>query len=225
MQNDGRARRSMLSGVGAAVAAFVLGSRQAGAQAAEAVAKPPRHAQDDWLDAVPGAHRTFIDTANAEGAAMSLRYATNLYTANQSAYSLTDRDVAIVVCFRHLSTVFGFNDAMWAKYGKPFAERADFMDPKTKQAPLANLLNAADYPMLPNGGVTIDSMVKRGTHFAICSMATRNMATRIAASTGGNVEAIVKELMANGIANSHFVAAGVVAVNRAQERGYTLLSA
>src|SRR6185436_20465018 len=99
----------------------------------------------------------------------------------------------------------------------------EFTDARTKQAPMANLLAADDYP--PNGGITIGTMAKRGTHFAICSMATRNMATRIAASTGGNADAILKELMANAIPNSHFVAAGVVAVNRAQERGYTLLRA
>jgi hypothetical protein len=46
-----------------------------------------------------------------------------------------------------------------------------------------------------------------------------------ASATGGNADAVVKELMANAIANSHFVPAGVVAVTRAQERGYSLLRA
>jgi len=40
----------------------------------------------------------------------------------------------------------------------------------------------------------------------------------------GNADAVYKELVANLIPNSHMVAAGVVAVNRAQEYGFTLLS-
>ncbi|MBW8866203.1 MAG: hypothetical protein JF610_02560, partial [Acidobacteria bacterium] len=39
---------------------------------------------------------------------------------------------------------------------------------------------------------------------------------------GGNAEAIYKELTTNALANVHFVPAGIVAVNRAQEHGYAL---
>ena len=97
MEEDVQARRSWLSGLGVTLAAFVLGSRKALAQSAESPFRPARHPEDDWLEALPGKHRTF--------------------------------------------------------------------------------------------------------------------------------DAVVKELMANAIANSHFVPAGVVAVTRAQERGYTLLRA
>ena len=38
-------------------------------------------------------------------------------------------------------------------------------------------------------------------------------------------EAVYKELTSNLIRNSHMVAAGIVAVNRAQERGYTFANA
>ena len=55
-------------------------------------------------------------------------------------------------------------------------------------------------------------------------MATHFFAGGIAAQAGGNGDAVYKELVANTIPNSHMVAAGVVAVNRAQEYGYTLLS-
>jgi hypothetical protein len=56
-------------------------------------------------------------------------------------------------------------------------------------------------------------------------MATHFFAGELAKTAGGSAEAIYKELAANTIPNSHMVAAGVVAVNRAQERGYTLLTA
>jgi intracellular sulfur oxidation DsrE/DsrF family protein len=101
----------------------------------------------------------------------------------------------------------------------------EFTDPKTRQAPSTNLLNSAEYGMaLPNLGTTIDSVVRRGTRFAVCDMATHFFAGGLAAQAGGNADAVYKELVANTIPNSHMVAAGVVAVNRAQEYGYTLLS-
>jgi hypothetical protein len=56
-------------------------------------------------------------------------------------------------------------------------------------------------------------------------MATRGLAGSISAETGVDAETIYKELLANMIPNSHIVAAGVLAVNRAQEYGYTLLTA
>jgi hypothetical protein len=52
-------------------------------------------------------------------------------------------------------------------------------------------------------------------------MATRLCASGIAKQTGGAADDVFKELVAGMIPNSHVVAAGIVAVSRAQERGYT----
>ena len=41
----------------------------------------------------------------------------------------------------------------------------------------------------------------------------------------GTPDAIFAELSANLVANAHLAPAGIVAVNRAQERGYTLATA
>jgi hypothetical protein len=51
------------------------------------------------------------------------------------------------------------------------------------------------------------------------------MANGVAQRTKGDADAIYKEFTTNLIPNSHLVAAGVVAINRAQEYGYTLLTA
>jgi len=44
----------------------------------------------------------------------------------------------------------------------------------------------------------------------------------IAESTGGKADDVYKELADHLVQNSHLVPAGIVAVNRAQERGYSL---
>ena len=225
MTKQMRARRSMMSGLGAAAVGMALGAKPASAQTAGGRFQPARHQQDAWLDAVAGKHRTFIDAATPKGAGEALLYANNLYEANKSGYTLPESDVVVVACMRHFATPFAYNDAIWKKYGKNLSMMIEFTDPKTKQAPSTNLLNAGSYGMaLPNLGNTIDSVVKRGTRFAVCDMATHFFAAQLAMQTKGNADAIYKELVANLIPNSHMVAAGVVAVNRAQEYGFTLLN-
>lgn len=218
-------RRSFAAALGAAFA-FTFGSRAASGQARAPRFQPARHPQDAWLEAFPGKHRTFIDASTVSGSGPALLYAYNLYASNKSEYSLLERDVAVIVCFRHAATAFGFNDAMWAKYGKAMNATVQLMDPKTKQPPTTNLYYSVDYgPALTNLGVTIESLVKQGTRFAICAMATRGLAGTIASESGGDVEAIYKELVSNAIPNSRMVPAGVLAANRAQEYGYTFLTA
>ena len=225
MTHDMQARRSIMSGVGATIAAFALGSKSAAAQTPAARFQPVRHQQDAWLDAITGKHRTFIDASTPRGAGEAMLYANNLYEANKSGYAVPENDIVVVACLRHFATPFAYNNAIWAKYGKAMSTMIEFVDPKTKQAPSTNLLNSAAYGMaLPNLGNTIDAVVKRGTRFAVCDMATHFFAGQLAMTSGGNADAIYKELVANVIPNSHMVAAGVVAVNRAQEYGYTLLN-
>jgi len=225
MTHDRQARRSFVSRLGATVAAFAAGSGIARAQTPATRFQPARHAQDAWLDAVPGKHRTFIDAATTRGAAEAMLYANNLYESNKTGYSLAEGDIVVVACLRHFATAFAFNNTIWAKYGKLMSTMLEFTDPKTKEAPSTNLLFSADYGMaLPNLGNTIDSVVKRGTRFAVCDMATHFFAAQVAMMSNQGPDAVYKELVANTIPNSHMVAAGVLAVNRAQEYGYTLLN-
>jgi intracellular sulfur oxidation DsrE/DsrF family protein len=222
------ARRSFLSrlGVGFAAlgAAFVPGTASAG-QTPSGAPPPPwqptRHPQDDWLDRVPGQHRLVFDTTKPEGLGEAMLFANNFYLANQNGYSLGNTDVAVVIVMRHASTVFAYNDAMWAKYGTVLAQRSNIIDPTTGQAPKVNI-NKASSPQ--NQGVTLDGLIGKGMHVAVCQMATRRVAGMIAQATGGAADAVYNELVANLIGNAHMVAAGILAVNRAQERGYSFAS-
>lgn len=220
-------RRSFLTGLGISAVGITAMNAIGEAQAPAAGARfqAARHAADDWLDQIPGKHRTVIDAVSADGAGNALLFANNLYEANQKAYSLADGDLAIVVVLRHFATAFAFTDAIWAKYGKTMGGMLKFNDPNTKQPPATNLYNSAAYGMaLPNFGTTIDALVKRGTRFAICDAATHFIAGQLAGPSG-NAEAIYKEFAAATIPNSRFVPAGVVGVTRAQERGYAMIYA
>ena len=146
-------------------------------------------------------------TPDAFGAA--LMYASNFYIANKDGYGLLDGDIAVVIIARHQATPYAFNDAIWKKYGATISRLGNFKDPKTSNSYMQS----------------VDSLLKRGVHFAVCQMATRELAGSMATDNGGDEEAIFKEISENLVANAHLVAAGIVAVNRAQERGYAFVNA
>jgi hypothetical protein len=229
----GWGRRSFLSRFGlgaAAIGAGVVatpsaagGQAAAGAQAAGGTSpwQPARHADDDWFDAPSAKHRVFFDTTTADAIGRAIFFANNLYAANRSSYGLTDADTSLVICVRHESTAFGYNDAMWKKYPTALAERSNFTDPQTKAPAIVNVYQTAGYPSLNNSGVLLDAVIRRGMRLAVCALATRATASVIARGTGGKLDDIFKELTENLVPNAHMVPAGIVAVNRAQERGYT----
>ena len=213
------ARRSFLSRLGAGLTfvgtALAAGESPAAAQASSASGwQPARHAQDDWLDQVPGKHRFVFDTTSPNGIGDALLYANNYFLASQSGYGLGNSDAAVVIVARHFATPFAYTDAMWAKYGAVIGQLISFDDPKTKQRPTINVYTTgSDQPPL-------DGLVKRGVHFAVCQLATRFFAGAIA-GTNGSADSVYNELVANLVPSSHIVAAGILAVNRAQERGYS----
>jgi intracellular sulfur oxidation DsrE/DsrF family protein len=220
------ARRSFLSRLlvgGAALASGTATAAQSPAPAAPAPWKPGRHSQDDWLDRVSGQHRLVFDTTMPEGFGGALLYANNFYLSNQNGYNLGDAELAVVIVVRHNSTPFAYNEAMWAKYGAVLAQRSSVIDPQTSQAPKVNIYNSTSpaAATLRSGGVTLDSLIKRGMHVAVCQMATRRISGAIAAATGGAADVIYNELVANLVGTSHMVAAGILALSRAQERGYS----
>ena len=218
------ARRLFLARLGAGagvVGASFVSSPSAEAQAAaDAAWRPARHTQDDWYDKIPGVHRFLFDSSTAESMGWALQFANNYFTANQEVYGLKDSDLAVVIVARHKSTSFAYSDAIWAKYGKQISEQAEFMDPKTKEPPKINVYGPAGETQQAG---KMEALIKKGVQFAVCQMSTRGIATRIAKANGVEVGSVVKEITENLIANAHMVPAGILAVNRAQDRGYSFI--
>lgn len=174
------------------------------------------------MDQIGSKHRMLFDTTTPDGFGRALLFGSNFLDTNRNAYGLEYPDIGLIVVVRHNSTPFAYNDMMWSKYGRAFAARTSFNDPKTKEPPATNLFNTANYgASLTSGGVTIDTLIKRGAHLGVCRLATRAFAGAAAAATGGETDKVNEELIANLVPNAHMVPAGIVAVNRAQERGFT----
>ena len=218
------ARRSFIARLGAAAAAFGLGSSAADAQSPPAAApsaappdtrwQPAREAKDDWLDQIPGKHRLIFDAVSPEGASGAILFANNFFTANKNGYGLESSEVAVVIVLRHKATQFAFSDEVWAKYGKVLSGEDKFTDPKSGAVPTSNFYKAG-----------LEGHIKRGVHLAVCDLSTNRLKSAIAKAHDAKPEEIYKELTTTALGNSHFVAAGILAVNRAQERGYAFAHA
>ncbi|OLC48339.1 MAG: hypothetical protein AUH43_09775 [Acidobacteria bacterium 13_1_40CM_65_14] len=206
-------RRAFLSRFPAAAALFGIGEQKPPIDPAQGHFEPVRHPQDDWFDSLPGKHRVVFDTWTAAKFPESMQFANNIYRGNKDGYQLSEKEVAIVIVVRHRTAPFAFNDAMWAKYGKPFSDRMEFVDPKTNKPPTTNV-HAAQ----------LAGLLKQGVHLAVCNLTTRSYSQRLAALTGATSDEVYKELTTNTLGNAHFVPAGVVGATRAQEHGFALIS-
>src|SRR5690349_2086318 len=127
-----RAFLSRVSAIGALVSGQTAPSAQTPAapppQTPKPSAGPARHPQDEWLDQAPGKHRVVFDTWMADKFGEASAFVGNWLRVNKDEYGLTDSDLAVVLVARHGTGPFAFNEAMWAKYGKIFAERMSTND-------------------------------------------------------------------------------------------------
>jgi hypothetical protein len=168
------------------------------------------HSQDEWMSAIKGnKHRIVLDVTSPAGVPDAIRFAGNLLTGHKNGWGVEESDVAVIVCFRHGATPFGYTDVIWSKYGKT-------VDPKATPPPTGNPYNSGEQTQLA-------ALAKRGVQFMVCGTASRGLAGRIA-GPGGDVEATLAEMGANLIPSARIVPAGVVAVVHAQERRFALVS-
>jgi intracellular sulfur oxidation DsrE/DsrF family protein len=204
--HDSFLRRSFLGRL-AAFGAAVAGMT-ALPSAARAQSKGPTHPADAWLDELTGQHKSIYDCTSIEHGPDGWSFARNFLTANTGPiYQLKDSDLNVIVTLRHLATVYSFNDAMWAKYKLGESQK-----------------------VIENGAAAVrnthvkmaNDMAARGVIVAVCGMATGRIAREVAARDGTNAADVEADLRANLVTpGARVVAAGVVVVNRAQEKGFS----
>jgi intracellular sulfur oxidation DsrE/DsrF family protein len=199
-------RRSFLARLAAASAAFT-GVLSLPSAAAAARSDQQTHPADAWLDELKGQHKNIYDCLSIENGPTGWSFARNFLTANTGPiYQLTDADVNVIVCVRHFSSVFGFNDAMWAKYKLGESQKVNDGSGPAVRNPQTN---------------TATALAKRGVIVAICGLATARIARTVAADAGMSAADVEADLRVNLVTpTTRVVAAGVIVTNRAQEKGF-----
>mgnify|MGYP002787249033 CR=1 FL=1 len=212
-------RRGFLSRLSAAAAAFTAGATlPASAPAQTPASADDVHALDRWIADLPGKHKLVLDVVTAERVD-ELAYARNFLSASVADYGLANEDHAIIVVLRHSATAWGYNDAVWAKYA--VGERLGVNEPRSEVKATRNrLLRTAD----GRDGM-IATLAARGVHFAMCGLSTTRYSQEWARAVGGGLtaEQVRADLVANLVPNGHVMAAGVVAVQRAQALGFSTI--
>ncbi len=221
-----QSRRSFIEMTSAgALAAVTLGGPPSIPGQTQVQWQPQSHSLDDWYDQVPGKHRLIFDSITPDGFGLALLFAANYIDANNRAYDLKDSDSAVIMVVRHKAIMFGFNHAVWDEYHSELSgEIANTIPNKTGVALAVNDANSDIYVegVRVSNINRLDALISRGVHVAICENATRSLANTLSAKTGKSTETLFNDLRNNLVRSGHLVAAGILAVARAQEHGYAL---
>jgi intracellular sulfur oxidation DsrE/DsrF family protein len=223
-------RRALIGGLGLTAAAGALALP---ASAAPAVGgsdwSPSFEKEDAWLDKPGTRHRLMLDATTAPAAESAMFYADTFYAANKSGYALGPESLGVVLVMRHFATPFGYNDKVWSKYGPMFADKLKLQGDQAIRAARSNpLLTAKPAPTAKtksgdDDAVTLATLAAKGARFGICGVATKGIAEQLAKANGATPASVEAELRANLVPGAVLVAAGIVAVNRAQEHGYAFV--
>jgi hypothetical protein len=183
---------------------------------------------DKWLTALSGKHRQFFDMPNHQNG-MGLLHVRNYLNTMRDTYHVQHPDVTAVVGLYGMSTMMGFNDAMWKKYG--MANPLKVMD-GSNAAATSNVFAAAP-PGTENLSLTgapigipadssITSLQQRGAVFILCNNAF-NVWMGLLGGGGTKSAELRKEFEANMLPGVFLVPAMVVAINQAQTHGCTYM--
>lgn len=171
---------------------------------------------DAWLDGIKGTHKQFFDGVDInDGFAMV--FATGFLNLNKEVYGLTDHDLTAVVGLRHLAMLMALSDAMWEKYG--IGKAFNVTDPATKAIATRNPFLRKEGMPLP--GSEIPTLVGRGVIFTVCNVALTVLSGKMASAAGVSADDAKKEWTTGLVQGMTLVPVGVLAVNRAQEKGCT----
>jgi len=211
-------RRGFLGRLAAGAAAFGLGGvvsplRAAQPRSHEVSANPEFEA---WLNKITGKHKMIFDVPEPNKG-FAFAWARVFLNTTNEAYGTTDAENSVVVVLRHSGIPFAMKDSMWAKY--PFGEVFKITDPKTQapavRNPVANM-QPGDFPI---GGVGIDELLAKGALVGVCSIALTLNAGMVAKKLGTDGAAVKQDWVASLFPGVQIVPSGVIAVNRAQEKG------
>ncbi len=171
---------------------------------------------DAWLDRITGKHKQFFDAVTPnEGFAMA--FAMGFLNLNHEAYGLSDKDLTAIVGLRHFAMPIALGDELWERYQIGSALKVN--DPKTNAPATRNPFLHSDGAVAP--GADVPTLVGRGVIFTVCNVALTVLSGRMAKAAGVSPDVAKREWTEKLVPGTTLVPVGVLAVNRAQERGCT----
>ncbi|MGQ0642105.1 MAG: hypothetical protein ACT4P6_15255 [Gemmatimonadaceae bacterium] len=177
--------------------------------------------EDEWLDKLTAKYRQFFDAPGHDNA-LPLVHVLNYYNTLNAAYGVKDNEINTVFTLYGApasTTLFSFNDAMWAKY--KLGEILKFDDHKTKQPATRNVWRTdpeiAGLMVAPPA--SIEALQKRGALFLLCNNALIIWSGLVAQANSAQQPAVLADLKANLLPGVIIVPGMVVAIQKAQDKG------
>src|SRR5947209_740650 len=214
-------RRGFLGRLAAGAAAVGLGSLVAPL----AAATEPRATRRDgsanpefeaWLNKITGKHKMLYDMPEPNSG-FGFAWARIFLNTTNETYGTTDAENTVVIVLRHNAIPFGMKSDMWPKY--KLGEAFKINDAATNAAAARNPFAYVKPGDLPFPGMAVDELVAKGVLFGICNMALTFYSAQMAKKTAMQAETIKKDWVANLLPSVQVVPSGVIAINRAQEKG------
>ncbi len=177
--------------------------------------------EDEWLGKLKGKYRQFFDfPAHADG--LPLVHMLNYYNTLNTPYNVKDSEINTVGTFYgapNATTLFAFNDAMWAKY--KMGEALKFNDHKTSAPATRNVwrTDPSIMGLMVAPPASIEALQKRGAVFLLCNNALNLWAGMLAQANKADQAAVLADLKANMLPGVVLVPGMVVAIQKAQDAG------
>lgn len=172
---------------------------------------------DNWLGQIKGTHKQVFDSPEPNSG-VPLAW-TRVFLMSNRAVGVPDGEACSVLVMRHASIGMAMPDAMWAKYA--FGEMFKVEDGATKKPAVRNPFYAPTAGELPLPDMSVDELLKSGVLIGVCDMALMVYSGMVAKKMNMDAAAIKQEWVASIFPGIQIVPSGVLAVNRAQERGCT----
>jgi hypothetical protein len=197
------------------LAATAIAPLAAVAQAPASVASAAARAtpSDNWLKGIKGTHRQLFDSPAPAGG-VPLVHIFNYYETLHNTYRVKDAQIDAVGTFYGLTTFYGLNDAMWAKYR--LGEYLEATDPATGKPATANPWRTSPVVLglsLPQA--SIQSLQQRGATFILCNNALTIFSGLLAQSRGLDAKAVYDDMAANILPGVNLIPGMVVAIEQA----------
>ncbi len=211
-------RRSFLGSLAATAAAGVAGlslPEQLMAQQMTKASSDPTF--DKWIAKIRGKHKQVFDAPSINGG-LPLAWA-RVFVMTNEMVGTPAKDVSAVLILRHDAIPIGMHNEVWQKY--KFSEAFKPVHAMTKQLITNNIFWKPKEGDLPLPGMALNELLDAGVMVGLCDMALTVSSGAFAKDMNMDAAAVKKEWVDSVFPGIQIVPSGVLAINRAQEKGCT----
>ncbi len=183
---------------------------------ASSVAAQAPQPSNNWLKAMDGKHKQFFD-APAVGGGIPLVHIMNYYDTYNKAYGVKDSDIDAVLTFYGSTTLYGINDAAWAKY-----KIGEFLDTRDGGGMFATANPWRATPTIMGMSLapaSIEALQRRGATMLLCNNALTIFSGMLAQKRGLDATVVYNDLKANILPGVELIPGMVIAVEQAHKAG------